>query len=477
VRSRESNLVRHGLREVNFRVRARNAAQAEVRVVPSQQLTAISWDDALAVSILVWGGHVLADVPDWWPPGTAILQIIWGALYAAGVWALCRRHGLRWLASSVRWLPLLWLVLAIALASSLWSFDPSITLRRALSMIGTTVLGVYLGYSFEQRSLARVLFLSLVILITSSIVVAVAAPEYGVAGGAWKGITGNRNSLAMMAALGTVFFLVQSLCGRVDWRYGLGLAGVSLFVLIMTGSATSTLAVAGGTAVVLLFHLSDHPCLRPRMLAGLLLLAVALGGLGLALAVHAQHDVMASGRWLSGLEQVAELLDRDVTLTGRTHLWSGALQIIAERPWTGYGFEIVWGFGDETYLPHVAATASSAPDAHNAYLDLATELGLPAAVAALLLMIRTWFAAAGAFERRRSWFALLAIGVLFMFMVINLTESIMFISRDTPWILFVAIAVALERHRTSANLDRHSSRRRRKSRPPQQRARRAARSA
>jgi O-antigen ligase len=420
----------------------------------------LGWDGALAVAILLMGSHVLADLPDWWQPGEAVLQVAWGALFIAGGATLCFRYGLAWLGWSARHLPLLWLVLAIALASSLWSLDPAVTLRRAISMTGTTILGIYLGYSLEPQALARILFISLVILLVTSVLVAVGAPDYGVADGAWKGITGNRNSLAMMTAVATVFFLVQALHGRSEAPYGFALAAMSLLVLMMTGSATSGLAVAGGVAVLLLFYLADRLRLRPRTLALVLLVAVVLGGAGLVLAVRAEHDVMASGAPLYALEHIVDPLERDVTLTGRTRLWTGALQIIGERPWSGYGFGIVFGFGDQTYLPHVSATATIQPNAHNGYINVAAEIGLPAALAATLLLIQIWFAAARDFERQRSWFPLLAIGFLFMFMVINVTEAIMFISRDTLWMLFVAFSLALARDRMLYRRRRSSRRRR-----------------
>jgi O-antigen ligase len=338
-------------------------------------------------------------------------------------------------------------------------------------MAGTTLLGIYLGYALAPQSIARVLTISLIILITSSIAVSLAVPDYGIADGAWKGVTGNRNSLAMMAALAMVFFLVQLLYGRIDWRYGLAFAGSSLFVVMMTGSATSTVAVAVGSLVVVLFQFSKELHLRPRMLAAVLLLAVALGAIGLVLAVRAQHDVMASGVPLYALEQVTSSLARDVTLTGRTRLWDGSLKIIAERPWIGYGFDIVWGFGDRTYLPHVAATAAPVSNAHNGFLDVATQIGLPAALTAVLMVVRAWFVAASAFQRERSWFELLAIGFLFTFMVINVSEAILFVARDTPWMLFVAMTVGLERRHPSRR--RRALRRRRNRRPA--RARPAAR--
>jgi O-antigen ligase len=78
------------------------------------------------------------------------------------------------------------------------------------------------------------------------------------------------------------------------------------------------------------------------------------------------------------MQQLMQAIMPDATFTGRTEIWQLAVQAVAQRPLTGYGFsafwgtpEVVYGFGD-----HVT-WANAATDAHNAYLNLAVTIGIP----------------------------------------------------------------------------------------------------
>ena len=80
---------------------------------------------------------------------------------------------------------------------------------------------------------------------------------------------------------------------------------------------------------------------------------------------------------------VASVLGNDNPLNGRTFIWDGARTILRERPITGYGYAAVWGRSDNTLLQHIPVTARGAStSAHNSIVNVATELGLPAALVA-----------------------------------------------------------------------------------------------
>ncbi len=71
-------------------------------------------------------------------------------------------------------------------------------------------------------------------------------------------------------------------------------------------------------------------------------------------------------------------LASDPTYTGRTEIWAFALDNIAKRPVTGFGYGAFWesvfygGGGDAT------TWVNRATDSHNGYLNTALETGLPA---------------------------------------------------------------------------------------------------
>ena len=68
----------------------------------------------------------------------------------------------------------------------------------------------------------------------------------------------------------------------------------------------------------------------------------------------------------------------DVTFTGRTEIWSFALDALRAHPWKGYGFEAFWysaavRFGAEDSTRWMVEVATS----HNSYVDLALTIGIP----------------------------------------------------------------------------------------------------
>ncbi|MES2611166.1 MAG: Wzy polymerase domain-containing protein [Pseudomonadota bacterium] len=154
-----------------------------------------------------------------------------------------------------------------------------------------------------------------------------------------------------------------------------GLAfGMALTVLALASAATSsrTGAVQWLVIVVLL--------LWWRRSLGRMALAMALGGAVLyiaaawllPLALHSFSGVQAEGLFnrFSGDSHQC---------TSRRVLWSNVLTLIAQKPWTG------WGWNELDYAHYITLFPGERfcvllDNAHNLPLHLAVELGLPAAV-------------------------------------------------------------------------------------------------
>lgn len=69
---------------------------------------------------------------------------------------------------------------------------------------------------------------------------------------------------------------------------------------------------------------------------------------------------------------------------GRVEIWQQAIQVIAEHPWAGTGLESFPQFSRALTLPD---TADAPPHAHNLFLTAATELGIPAALALVVVLL------------------------------------------------------------------------------------------
>jgi O-antigen ligase len=77
------------------------------------------------------------------------------------------------------------------------------------------------------------------------------------------------------------------------------------------------------------------------------------------------------------LEQIVSLLPIDTTFTGRTDIWTFAIQALQLRLPTGYGFAAFWGSSSVQNLPQGMEWAEYASHSHNGYLDTALAMGLP----------------------------------------------------------------------------------------------------
>jgi exopolysaccharide production protein ExoQ len=126
-----------------------------------------------------------------------------------------------------------------------------------------------------------------------------------------------------------------------------------------------------GTAVMLLlitaFWLSGRFNLYVRI--GMLLFTLLL--IGVALVVL--PDVLAM---IADFRQ--NVLKKDGTLTGRTHLWEVASNLVAERPLLGHGYYAFWRHGNveaEALWRWGGIANRSGFNFHNAFVDMLVDLG------------------------------------------------------------------------------------------------------
>jgi O-antigen ligase len=77
------------------------------------------------------------------------------------------------------------------------------------------------------------------------------------------------------------------------------------------------------------------------------------------------------------LAEIVSKLPFDTSFTGRTDVWTFAVQALQLRPYIGYGFEAFWGGSEMRNLPEGMEWTATAAHSHNGYLDTALGIGLP----------------------------------------------------------------------------------------------------
>ncbi len=395
---------------------------------PHEAPQSLGGDEIGAIVILLMAAASLQGWVSDLSVANVLLRVLWWAVQLAAVARLLQKFGTEWLRWTIRHQPALCVLLSLALASCLWSLAPATTLQKAASLVGTTVLGLFIGFTCPPRRLTRVLHWTFALLIVCSVVVGLLLPAPATEQLGWRGIMTDKNNFGAAAVFATVFFVVSTLRRRVQPVWGATLCILCLLAEVEARSRTSYAALSVSLAV--LAYLASASADRRPARATLRRLS-----LGLILGVSVVPLLLAPLTTILG--------DRDPLK--RTHLWYGALTILRERPLTGYGYAVVWGRSDATLLPHVAATANpSATSAHNDIVHVATELGIPAAMVACIYLFGALSNAARLFEREASTFSFLAVGFLIGTAVLAFAETYLFRIHSFFWILFVAVTVAVK---------------------------------
>ena len=136
------------------------------------------------------------------------------------------------------------------------------------------------------------------------------------------------------------------------------------------------------------------------------------------------------------------LLNRDVTLTGRTDIWRLVFLQWLQHPILGYGLEGFWGSPDSNNV--YLALHWTVTSAHNGFLECLVELGavgLFLAMAVLFLAMRwTW----RILRHRDISSSMLPIYLILVEILMNTTGTILPLPNSSSWILYLIAACMLE---------------------------------
>lgn len=356
--------------------------------------------------------------------------------------------------------PFLLALVAWILASTLWSYDPSLTLRRAIKVLGVLLIswGVVLA-SWDYGRYERLLRWGMLLLLLASLLFLLLKPRLGIhqsdeseplLAGSWRGLTVHKNSFGALASLAAVFWTHALLTSERKTMAALGLL-VCLVCLIGARSSTA-LVCALASIALMLAGLKTRLVQRP---GAFLLFAGAL------FLVPLLWFVILNGfpSIDEALGPITKLLGRDLSFTGRVPLWDALLDEIPQHPWLGVGYQAFWGPPGTLSDAARAKAGWTSANGHNGYLDTSNELGL--------IGLSLLFAAIAFDLRRAARLATLSASVFalhtavqFYQLVSNLSETMFFRTISLTFMLTVLSSMHLAR--ISLDLDL----RRRHGRPP-----------
>jgi exopolysaccharide production protein ExoQ len=322
------------------------------------------------------------------------------------------------------------LIILMVLFSCLWSDWPDESWRKGLNAMATGAFGIYTATRFSLREQLKYLLIALGAVTIFCLVFSLLQPgssiEIGANAGSLRGPMTQKNLLARLMVL-TIIVSITAMRTLPRWRWFSGLVGLlGALLLILTGSKTALLVL-----IVLLLLIPLYGALRWKdtVLIPSLIAVVLIAG-------------SASTLLVSNWESLLRGLGRDPSLSGRTDLWTGAIEKISQRPLLGYGFQAFWqvdGGGADIWK----MVLYKPPHAHNGYLNIALDLGLLGLVIFLGSLLI-------AYIRSIQWVRLYPgmlgifpmLYVTFMFMY-NHTENTIVEHNSIFWAEFVAIFLSL----------------------------------
>lgn len=329
-------------------------------------------------------------------------------------------------------------LVVFATVSVLWSQEPMDTVQKDVYLIVTTCFGLYLIERFQPKQLMQVFMIAGSISMVISIVLAVALPRYGIftgreeASSGWQGIYSHKNVLGLM----TVYFLAPALFLPVDeireniWRFSY--IGVALFLIAMSRSRGAWIMCVCLMAFAVAIAVGRHMKPRERLAACWALgVAFVLGGLGI---------------W-SVLPALLRFLGKDMTLTGRTTIWSVLLTSFAKRPWLGYGYSAFWeGTKGESANAIYAMNWPRLSYAENGILELALEVGAVGVLLYFLAYLHSYrrlrrLLSSTSGRPELFWYA----STLFLAFITNIEAGSIASPNSMEWLAFVIMAAGIQK--------------------------------
>lgn len=286
--------------------------------------------------------------------------------------------------ASLRRVPVAIMVLGLLMAISTvlsQNFTASARGVVAVIVISAPILLYKQHYGSEMTFQLLRRFVAAAVLL--NVLYTAALPHLGIMGGSlagsMRGMFMHKNLFGQFSAIAFIV-LLPPLSSLLPLRYSTlfygGTALLALASVALSLSSTALVLVIAGTATLAIVTLVRHvPGIAVRGYLYLVAVTVLIFG------AYGVGTIVA--------ETVAESVGKDLTFSGRSELWEALIPAIAERPFFGHGFAL---FRQTEYLQAYTSYIAWGPrSTHSSYLELALNVGLPAAI----LWIGYAFAALG----------------------------------------------------------------------------------
>lgn len=388
-------------------------SSGEVRVAESY--VDLIWAVVIAVPILglffPWESYIsfpsIDNPTGMAPESSRLTTVVFSALAAIIVALYVRSPRIRGLLYT-NW-PIL-LFIAWAFASVIWAEDPGYSFNRTGRMLIYALYAIYAVESMDTKRLTRVLIFAILIGLAGSLAVTIVSPGLSRSTdlrGAWRGGYAGKNAFGPVSACGILIGLFAPKQVAVGWPLRWLLIVGSSVAIVATNSITPVFATIAASLVVV--YLGMFTRSRPaERLAALLVLFVGVS------CLYLLKDVLADS---------LDIVGRDATLTGRTSVWAFADLVIDMKPVLGWGHGAWSGAVFSSMIMPVLHWPF--PHAHNTWLDLRIQLGVPGLALGVLTSVLAAARSLNLTLVSRSAEHLVWIALLIFFGVLSYVETLL----------------------------------------------------
>ncbi len=329
----------------------------------------------------------------------------------------------------------LWILLTIVICSFLWSDFPSDSLRSGIVAWQTACFSLYVASCYTLKQQICLMSWAMGIASVLAILYTLAMPGMGIhmAGehaGAWRGLYAHKNSLSQIAAYSAIVLLFLPATQRGWHRYlGWGLFGLAVGLLLLSTSKTGLMVFL---CSMTLFRL--YKAVRWRNTNSILILVIII-------LIFSAVVILLVGN----AEAVLNALGRDLTLTGRTEIWGGAIGYIKQQPWFGYGRAGFWHpkSGKALAIGEELGANYAPPHSHNGFVDVSCDLGLIGLGFFLLSFITTFAKAYKQVRLTGKTEDIFPVMYVSFFLLYNFTESSFLRHNSVLWASYMIVALSV----------------------------------
>jgi O-antigen ligase len=321
----------------------------------------------------------------------------------------------------------------LVLVATLTSVDLTASVRGLTAVVVISLPILLFKNRFGSVKTLEMLRNFAVVAVIANLLYTAALPHYGIMGGTLagsvRGMFVHKNFFGQFSAVAFVLLLPSPALKPYLTYRNLVTAGACVLALgsaVLSRSSTAlVLSAVGLISLAITWAIAYVPSRSVRTYV-LLVSLILLSGFFYFFGLQVAGDIAGS-------------FGKDITLSGRGELWDALLDALFGRPWFGHGFAM---FRQPDYIAQFTHQIAWGPrSTHNTYLEMALNLGIPAAALWAIFLVTRFVgkAANTPSEPRERMANAREAAVMLMIMIGSFTEAGMMLAPLATWPLLLAV--------------------------------------